>query len=102
MCSAIGVPVVTPSNTPDRILTVSGSWRCVTKRDWPGRRFSIHTWMSASLSGRRGGVPSTTQPIPAPWLSPHPVHRTTLPTLLPPPPPPLPPPHPPNPPPSPH
>ena len=51
MCSAIGVPVVTPSNTPDRIFTVSGSWRWVTKRDWPGRRLSIQTWMSASLSG---------------------------------------------------
>ncbi len=28
------------------------------------------TWMSASVSGMRGGQPSTTQPIAAPWLSP--------------------------------
>src|SRR5258708_33617195 len=83
MCSAIGVPVVTPSNTPDRIRTASGSWRWVTKRDWPGRRFSIQTWMSASLSGMRGGVPSTTQPIAGPWLSPQLVNRKSVPKLLP-------------------
>jgi hypothetical protein len=55
---AIGVPVVRPpSNTPDRIFTVSGSWRWVTKRDWPGRRLSSHTWMSASVRGcRRAAV----------------------------------------------
>ena len=83
MCSAIGVPVVTPSNTPDRIFTVSGSWRWVTKRDWPGRRLSIQTWMSASASGMRGGVPSTTQPIAGPWLSPQLVNRKRVPKLLP-------------------
>ena len=43
-----GVPVVTCSpvvssmNTPERILTVSGSCRCVVKRDVPGRRLSSH------------------------------------------------------------
>src|SRR5215218_2098890 len=83
MCSAIGVPVVTPSNTPDRILTVSGSWRWVTKRDWPGRRLSIQTWISASLRGMLGGVPSTTQPIAGPWLSPQLVNRKRVPKLLP-------------------
>ncbi len=36
--SPIGVPVVTCTpfsslNTPERILTASGSWRCVVKRD---------------------------------------------------------------------
>src|SRR6185295_10899554 len=82
MCSAIGVPVVTPSNTPDRILTVSGSWRWVTKRDWPGRRLSSQTWMSASASGMRGGTPSTTQPIAGPWLSPQVVKRKRWPKLL--------------------
>ena len=77
------MPVVTPSNTPDRIFTVSGSWRCVTKRDWPGRRLSIQTWMSASLRGMRGGVPSTTQPIAGPWLSPQLVNLKSVPKLLP-------------------
>ena len=53
--SAIGVPVVTCRRspcaiTPDRILTVSGSWRWVTKRDWPGRRLSRSSWMSSSVS----------------------------------------------------
>src|SRR5882672_4062848 len=63
--------------------TVSGSWRWVTKRDWPGRRFSIQTWMSGSLSAIRGGVPSTTQPIAGPWLSPQLVNRKRVPKLLP-------------------
>ena len=35
--SEIGVPVVRPSNTPERICTWSVSRRCVVKRDWPGR-----------------------------------------------------------------
>ena len=37
------VPVVTPSNVPDRILTVSDSLRWVVKRLCPGRRLSSHT-----------------------------------------------------------
>src|ERR1700681_986312 len=39
--------------------------------------------MSASLSLRREGVPSTTQPIAGPWLSPHVVKRKIVPKLLP-------------------
>ena len=35
---AIGVPVVSPSKTPDRISGASGSLRCVTILLWPGRR----------------------------------------------------------------
>ena len=62
---------------------MSGSWRWVTKRDWPGRRLSIQTWMSASVRGMRGGVPSTTQPIASPWLSPQLVNRKRVPKLLP-------------------
>src|SRR5882724_5182222 len=83
MCSAIGVPVVTPSNTPDRIFTVSGSWRCVTKRDCPGRRLSSQVWISLSCRAMRGGTPSTTQPIAGPWLSPQLVNRKRVPKLLP-------------------
>src|SRR5690348_12390017 len=81
--SEIGVPVVTPSKTPERILTRSGSRRCVVKRDWPGLRRSSQYWISLSASGMRGGVPSTTQPMAGPWLSPQVVNRKTLPKLLP-------------------
>src|SRR5271166_3250905 len=79
---AIGVPVVRPSNTPDRMRTWSGSWRCVVKRDWPGRRRSSHGWMSVSDKGKRGGQPSTTQPIAGPWLSPQVVTRNKWPNVL--------------------
>src|SRR5215472_14696269 len=83
MISWIGVPVVTPSKTPLRILTRSSSCRCVVKRDWPGLRLSSHCWMSGSASGRRGGTPSTTTPIAGPWLSPHVVKRNSVPKELP-------------------
>ena len=65
------MPVVRPSNTPDRISTVSGSRRCVTCRDVPGRRRSSSRWMSASASTSPGGQPSTTQPIAGPCDSPN-------------------------------
>ncbi len=48
MRSAIGVPVVRPSNTPERISTASDSRRCVTWRDVPGRRRSSSRWMSVA------------------------------------------------------
>src|SRR5690606_37461408 len=38
--------------------------------------------MSASTSARRGGQPSTTQPIAGPWLSPQVVTRNRWPKLL--------------------
>src|ERR1035437_255864 len=84
----IGVPVVTclpvvsSVNTPDMIFTASGSCRWVVKRDWPGRRLSRWAWMSAASSGMRGGQPSTTQPIAAPWLSPKLVNRNIWPNVL--------------------
>ncbi len=80
--SEIGVPVVLPSNTPERICTVSPSRRWVTNRDWPGLRLSSHGWMSVSASSMPGGVPSTTQPIAGPWLSPQVVKRNRWPKLL--------------------
>src|SRR5271165_335078 len=88
MNTAIGVPVVTcrpvasSVMTPERMRASSGSRRCVVKRDEPGRRRSRSAWMSAASSGRRGGQPSTTQPIPAPWLSPNVVTRKRWPKLL--------------------
>src|SRR3569833_4776765 len=69
-------------NTPDRIFTASGSWRWVTNFDWPGRRFSIQGWISASVSAMPGGQPSTTQPIAGPWLSPKLVTRNRWPKVL--------------------
>ena len=67
---AIGVPVVLPSYTPDRISTWSASWRWVTWRLVPGRRRSRSGWMSASDSAMPGGQPSITQPMAGPWVSP--------------------------------
>jgi hypothetical protein len=81
--SAIGVPVVRPSNTPERISTVSLSRRWVTWREVPGLRRSRSFWMSASASARPGGQPSTTQPIAGPWLSPKEVTQKSLPRVLP-------------------
>src|SRR6201746_650169 len=84
----MGVPVVSWAamrsswNTPDRIFTVSGSWRWVTNLLWPGRRLSIQGWMSASVSAMPGGQPSTTQPIAGPWLSPKVVTRNRWPKVL--------------------
>jgi hypothetical protein len=83
----MGVPVVTcwPASlakTPEIISTVSGSWRWVVNRDWPGRRFSKKLWISAASSGKPGGHPSTTQPIAGPWLSPQVVTRNKCPKVL--------------------
>src|SRR6187399_118104 len=70
MRSAMGVPVVLPSYTPERISTLSSSCRCVTCREVPGLRRSRSGWMSASESAIPGGQPSTMQPIAGPWDSP--------------------------------
>src|SRR6185295_15682307 len=87
MTSAIGVPVVTwrPSSSPkmpERMRTLSGSRRCVVKRDCPGLRLSRKRWMSEASSGMRGGQPSMTQPIAGPWLSPQVVTRNKCPKVL--------------------
>jgi len=81
--SAIGVPVVRPSKTPDRISTVSVSRRWVTWRDVPGLRRSRSCWMSATASSNPGGQPSTTQPIAGPCDSPNEVTQKSLPKVLP-------------------
>src|SRR5690606_5474233 len=83
MIIATGVPVVSPSNTPETIRTSSGSRRWVVKRDVPGRRKSSHFCTSGSDRGTRGGTPSTTQPIDGPWLSPQVVKRNSRPKLFP-------------------
>src|SRR3989338_7831353 len=81
--SAIGVPVVLPSNTPDSISTVSDSRRCVTWREVPGLRRSRSCWMSASHNANPGGQPSTTQPSAAPCDSPNDVTVNKVPSVFP-------------------
>ena len=68
--SDIGVPVVFPSNTPDKIWTLSSSLRWVVNFDCPGFLLSSSIWISCSLILIFGGHPSTIQPIAGPWDSP--------------------------------
>src|SRR5581483_6531491 len=83
MRSAIGVPVVLPSNTPERMRTLSSSLRCVTNFEVPGLRRSRSGWRSASDNSIPGGQPSTTQPIAGPCDSPKLVTQNSLPSVLP-------------------
>ncbi len=83
MTRPMGVPVVTPSNTPDRMRTSSASLRWLTNFELPVRRRSTSGLMSASLSGRPGGQPSMMAPSAAPWLSPNVVTTKFLPMLFP-------------------
>ena len=66
---------VCPSNTPERIRTSSGSFRCVVNFEVPGFRLSSQGCKSASLRLTPGGQPSTVQPMAGPWLSPQVVTR---------------------------
>jgi len=79
----MGVPVVLPSNTPDKISTRSDSRRCVVYLDWPGLRRSRSLCKSAAHNASPGGQPSTTPPNAAPWLSPKVVRVNNLPKVLP-------------------
>src|SRR5690349_3289055 len=79
----MGVPVVLPSYTPERISTRSASCRCVTWRLVPGRRRSRSGWMSASDKAMPGGQPSITQPIAGPCDSPKFVTAKRKPKVLP-------------------
>src|ERR1044071_2475258 len=83
MRSAMGVPVVFPSYTPERISTRSSSRRCVTCREVPGFLRSSSGWMSFSESSIPGGQPSTTQPIAGPCDSPKVVTVKRVPRVLP-------------------
>src|SRR5262249_19635543 len=67
---AIGVPSVTPSNTPERISAWSASLRCVVSALWPGRRRSSSRCTSAASTRIPGGMPSTTTPTAGPGDSP--------------------------------
>ena len=81
--SAIGVPVVFPSNTPDKIRTTSSSRRCVENEDVPGLRRSKSPCKSASDSVMPGGTPSTIAVSAGPCDSPAVITRNTCPMLLP-------------------
>src|SRR6185503_10036511 len=79
----MGVPVVLPSNTPDRMRTASASLRWLTKCEVPVRRRFTSPCRSLSESSRPGGQPSTMQPSAGPWLSPKVVTVNNLPMELP-------------------
>ena len=79
----IGVPVVRPSNTPDKISTVSSSFLGVAKRFCPGFLLSRYFCISPSLRERPAGQPSTTTPTPAPWDSPQVEARNNVPYIEP-------------------
>src|ERR1700680_1213569 len=79
----MGVPVVRPSNTPERMRTWAASRRWLTKFEVPVRRRSTSGCRSASLSSSPGGQPSTMQPMAGPWLSPKVVTVNSLPMVLP-------------------
>ena len=78
----MGVPVVRPSNTPDRMRTSSASLRWVVNFDVPGLRLSSQGCKSASVSAMPEGQPSTVAPIAGPWLSPHVVKRNICPKVF--------------------
>src|SRR5271157_5912821 len=83
MSRAIGVPVVSPSKTPERISTRSFSARGLVMALWPGLRRSSSFWMSSTARAIPGGAPSITTPMPGPWLSPNVVTVRILPNVLP-------------------
>ena len=66
----MGVPVVRPSNTPDKISTESSSLRGVVNLDCPGFLRFKNFWISSSQRESPAGHPSTTTPTPFPWDSP--------------------------------
>src|SRR6056297_1416978 len=78
----MGCPVDCPSNTPDRISTVSGSRRWVVYLFCPGLRRSNQCWIASAVTGMPGGTPSTVAPRAGPWLSPHVVTRKRWPKLF--------------------
>ncbi len=75
-------PLRSSENTPDRILTSSGSRLWVTKRLVPGFLRSSQCWISPASRGTPGGQPSITQPRAGPWLSPQVVTRSRWPKVL--------------------
>ncbi len=82
MTRLMGVPRVRPSNTPERICTLSCSWRGEVSSLCPGLRRSSSRWISAASSGSPGGQPSITAPMAGPCDSPQVVTRKYLPKVF--------------------
>src|SRR5690554_5702351 len=82
MTSAIGVPVVLPSKTPDSTCTSSFSRLCDVWRLLPVALRANSCFISATSISSPGGQPSITQPIAGPWLSPKVVIRNKRPKVL--------------------
>src|SRR5690606_12191546 len=80
--SAIGVPVVRPSYTPDRISTASASRRAEVWRLRPVARRARSWAKSSGAIAMPGGQPSTTQPIAGPCDSPKVVTRSNWPKVF--------------------
>ena len=66
----IGVPVVTPSNIPDKNSTLSRSFLWVTIFDWPGFLLFKSFWIDSISMAIPAGQPSITPPIAEPCDSP--------------------------------
>src|SRR5699024_8154774 len=71
----MGVPVVWPATTPDRMRISSASTRAVESPSPRARRLSIRAARAAWSTGTPAAIPSRTAPTPAPWLSPKMVGR---------------------------
>src|SRR3989344_3546488 len=79
----IGVPVVSPPKTPERMCIVSASLRGVVILLCPGFRRSSSFCTSASVIAIPGGHPSTTTPTAPPCDSPKVVMRNNCPNEFP-------------------
>ena len=85
----IGVPVEYPSKIPERISSLSPSFRLVTAAlspdllDCPGRRLSKAFCIFSSSILILLGVPSIITPRPTPWLSPKVVILKIFPNVFP-------------------
>src|SRR3990172_7541076 len=79
----MGVPVVLPSNVPDRISTRSCSLRADAEGIWPGLLRLSSFCISLSVRSMPGGQPSTTAPRAGPCDSPHVVTLKTWPIEFP-------------------
>src|SRR5699024_166579 len=78
----MGVPVVWPATTPDRMRISSASTRAVESPSPRARRLSIRAARAAWSTGTPAAIPSRTAPTPAPWLSPKMVRPRALPKVL--------------------
>jgi hypothetical protein len=79
----MGVPVVLPSKIPEKKVTSSGSFLCVTIEDWPGFLRSKSFCISSKSIWIPEGHPSITPPIDGPCDYPKVVSLNSDPKILP-------------------